>query len=195
MEVTFKRILTNEILTTFLPSFFLIGICYSTIFFKQFYFEASVTVNLTVMLVATTLFIRLEIFQPLSIVNNFLSVMDKLPPVSYIRMVDIWLITVQLVPFVLVVITTAKELYIDAGLTNHHGVARDIDKLFHDDKELKKNLKMEKLMTLMGKRLFHELYFTLIFREETCSSLLCFLCSHLLDLWRCLVFPVNNKCP
>ena len=62
MEVTFKRILTNEILTTFLPSFFLIGICYSTIFFKQFYFEASVTVNLTVMLVATTLFIRSEIF-------------------------------------------------------------------------------------------------------------------------------------
>ena len=58
MEVTFKRILTNELLTTFLPSFFLIGICYATTFFKQFYFEAAVTVNLTVMLVATTLFIR-----------------------------------------------------------------------------------------------------------------------------------------
>ena len=58
MEVKFKRILTNELLTTFLPSFFLLGICYSTTFFKTFYFEASVTVNLTVMLVATTLFIR-----------------------------------------------------------------------------------------------------------------------------------------
>ena len=58
MEVTFKRILTNEILTTYLPSFFLIGICYGTVFFKSFYFEAVVTVNLTVMLVATTLFIR-----------------------------------------------------------------------------------------------------------------------------------------
>ena len=58
MELKFKRILTNELLTTFLPSFFLLGICYSTTFFKPFYFEASVTVNLTVMLVATTLFIR-----------------------------------------------------------------------------------------------------------------------------------------
>ena len=58
MEIKFKRILTNELLTTYLPSFFLIGICYSTTFFKEFYFEASVTVNLTVMLVATTLFIR-----------------------------------------------------------------------------------------------------------------------------------------
>ena len=58
MEVTFKRILTNEILTTYLPSFFLIGIVYCTAFFDQIYFEACVTVNLTVMLVATTLFIR-----------------------------------------------------------------------------------------------------------------------------------------
>ena len=58
MEVTFQRILTNELLTTYLPSFFLLGICYATTFFKQYYFEAAVTVNLTVMLVATTLFIR-----------------------------------------------------------------------------------------------------------------------------------------
>ena len=58
MEVTLRRILANELLTTYLPSFFLIGICYSTTFYKQFYFEAAVTVNLTVMLVATTLFIR-----------------------------------------------------------------------------------------------------------------------------------------
>ena len=59
MEITFKRKLTNELLTTFLPSFFLIGICYATTYFKPFYFEAAVTVNLTVMLVSTTLFVRL----------------------------------------------------------------------------------------------------------------------------------------
>ena len=61
MEVTLRRILANELLTTYLPSFFLIGICYATTFFKSFYFEAAVTVNLTVMLVATTLFIRFHI--------------------------------------------------------------------------------------------------------------------------------------
>ena len=58
MEIKFRRKLTNELLTTYLPSFFLIGICYSTTYFKSFYFEAAVTVNLTVMLVSTTLFVR-----------------------------------------------------------------------------------------------------------------------------------------
>ena len=70
MEVTFKRVLANELLTTFLPSFFLLGICYATTFFKGFYFEAAVTVNLTVMLVATTLFIRSSL---LSDVKKFLA--------------------------------------------------------------------------------------------------------------------------
>ena len=58
MEITFKRRLTNEIMTTFIPSAFLILISYSTLYFKQFYFEAVVTINLTTLLVATNLFIR-----------------------------------------------------------------------------------------------------------------------------------------
>ena len=58
MEVTFRRRINNELLTTYLPSFFLLGICYATTHFRSFYFEAVVTVNLTVMLVATTLFVR-----------------------------------------------------------------------------------------------------------------------------------------
>ena len=66
MEVKFKRRLINELLTTFLPSFLLIGICYATTQFKSYYFEAAVTVNLTVMLVATTLFIRLTFLRAIS---------------------------------------------------------------------------------------------------------------------------------
>ena len=111
MEVTFQRKLQNELMTTYLPSFLLLGITYSTVFFKNFYFEASVTgiievvvnelmnrllVNLTVMLVATTLFI---------------SVMDKLPPVSYLRLVDIWLISIQIIPFTMVILLTLIELF------------------------------------------------------------------------------------
>ena len=63
----FKRRLTNEVLTTYLPTILLLGITYCTTFFKAFYFEAALTVNLTVMLVMTTLFI---------------SVMGKLPSTS-----------------------------------------------------------------------------------------------------------------
>ena len=58
MEIVFKRRLTNELLTTYLPSFLLILMCYATTFFKPFYFEAAVTVNLSILLVTTTLFIR-----------------------------------------------------------------------------------------------------------------------------------------
>ena len=58
MEIVFKRRLTNELLTTYLPTFLLLGITYATTFFKPFFFEAALTVNLTAMLVITTLFIR-----------------------------------------------------------------------------------------------------------------------------------------
>ena len=58
MEIIFKRRLTNELLTTYLPSLLLLGITYATTYFKSFFFEAALTVNLTVMLVLTTLFIR-----------------------------------------------------------------------------------------------------------------------------------------
>ena len=58
MEIVFKRRITNELLTTYLPSILLLGISYATTFFKSFYFEAQVTVNLSVMLVTTNLFIR-----------------------------------------------------------------------------------------------------------------------------------------
>ena len=71
MEITFQRRLLNELLTTYLPSFLLLGICYATTFFKDFYFEAAVTVNLTVMLVATTLFIRFRRFCIVIGVNDF----------------------------------------------------------------------------------------------------------------------------
>ena len=58
MEVVLKRRLNNELLTTYLPTLLLLGITYATTYFKSVYFEAALTVNLTVMLVLTTLFIR-----------------------------------------------------------------------------------------------------------------------------------------
>ena len=108
MQLIFKRRLTNEMLTTYLPTLLLILIGYCTTFFKSFFFEAALTVNVTTMLVLTTIFI---------------SVMEKLPPTSYIRMVDIWLIFSILIPFLEVCIITFKEYNNgEASITlNHHG--------------------------------------------------------------------------
>ena len=62
--------------------------------------------------------------------------MDKLPPVSYIRMVDIWLITVQLLPFILVLILTATEIYVEPEHINHHGLERQKTFQVHYMKQL-----------------------------------------------------------
>ena len=85
LKIVMNRRIMNEMLTTFLPSVFILGIVYATNFFKSFFFEAQVTVNLTSLLVLTTLFI---------------SVSKSLPPTAYVKMIDIWLIFAQLIPFV-----------------------------------------------------------------------------------------------
>ena len=53
----------------------------------------------------------------------FISVMEKLPPTSYIRMVDVWLIFGILIPFLEGSILTFKEYNNDedAFNVNHHG--------------------------------------------------------------------------
>ena len=84
----------NEVLTTYLPTALLMIISHSTTFFPKERFEANLTVNLSVMLVMTTLFV---------------SVMEKLPQTSYIRLVDIWLILGQLFPFLQVIFVTFLE--------------------------------------------------------------------------------------
>ena len=84
MSISLKRKIMSEMMTTYLPSLLLMLITFATTFFKPIYFEAALTVNLTNMLVMTTIFI---------------SVMERLPTTSYLKMIDHWLIFCQLVPF------------------------------------------------------------------------------------------------
>ena len=119
MVMRMKRKITTEMMTTYLPSTLLLLITFATTFFKPYFFEAALTVNLTTMLVMTTIFI---------------SKMDGLPPTSAIKMIDIWLIMCQLVPFCEVVLLTAIEYNSDGEqegakgertkTINHHGVMR-----------------------------------------------------------------------
>ena len=65
-------------------------------FFKPAFFEAALGVNLTTMLVLTTIIINVR---------------QILPNTSYLKMFDIWLIICQLVPFIEVILVTAVEYY------------------------------------------------------------------------------------
>ena len=88
MAIKMKRKIMSEMMTTYFPSLLLLMITYATTFFKPFFFEAALSVNLTTMLVMTTIFI---------------SKMEGLPPTSTTKMIDYWLILCQLVPFAQVV--------------------------------------------------------------------------------------------
>ena len=96
VAVTMKRKITSEMMTTYFPSLLLTAITFATTFFKPFFFEAALSVNLTTMLVMTTIFI---------------SKMEGLPPTSDIKMIDIWLVLCQMVPFAEVVLLTAMEYH------------------------------------------------------------------------------------
>ena len=94
MTIRMKRKILSEMMTTYFPSLLLMMITYATTFFKPLFFEAALSVNLTTMLVMTTIFI---------------SKMESLPNTSDIKMIDSWLILCQLVPFAQVVLLTAME--------------------------------------------------------------------------------------
>ena len=96
MAIKMKRKIMSEMMTTYFPSLLLLMITYATTFFKPFFFEAALSVNLTTMLVMTTIFI---------------SKMEGLPPTSDIKMIDIWLVLCQMVPFAEVVLLTAMEYH------------------------------------------------------------------------------------
>ena len=94
IDIFLSRNLLTIILTTFVPTVLLNMISYSTNHFKAFFFEAIVTVNLTSMLVLTTLFINVS---------------NSLPPTSYIKMIDVYLIFSLLIPFVEVLLHTYMD--------------------------------------------------------------------------------------
>ena len=96
MVINLKRKIQTEMLTTYLPTLLLLAISYATIYFKPEYFEASLTVNLTIMLVMTTI---------------FTSKIQELPPTSDTKMIDFWLIFCLLVPFSFTLVQTAIECH------------------------------------------------------------------------------------
>ena len=94
MTLELKRKVTTELLTTYLPTILLLLITFTTIFFDKGLFGDAIAVNLTIMLVMTTI---------------FTSKIEELPPTSDTKMIDIWLIFCLVVPFLEVVLRTAIE--------------------------------------------------------------------------------------
>ena len=93
------------------PTVILNIVGHSSNYFKEFFFEAVISLNVTAMLVLTTMFINVS--------NN-------LPKTAYIKMIDIWLLFNLIKPFNDILVTTYMDsLKVDDEREiNHHGVAR-----------------------------------------------------------------------
>ena len=94
VKVTIVRMLMSIVLTTMLPTILLNLIGHMANYFKAFFFEAIISLNVTVMLVLTTMFINVS--------NN-------LPKTAYIKMIDFWLLFNLFKPFIDIIMQTYIE--------------------------------------------------------------------------------------
>ena len=147
MVIVFRRKITSEMMTTYFPSLLLIAITFATTFFKPFFFEAALSVNLTTMLVMTTIFI---------------SKMESLPPTSEIRMIDCWLVLCQLLPFFEVVLLTAMEYFRDTETISK-------DQMYGNKEKMSRNERYVIGLMFVGN------IFTLINSFQSCLIILIYL--------------------
>ena len=115
VEVILGRRLIGTFMTIYMPTILLNIIGHSTNYFKPFFFEAVVTVNLTVKLKCPRPLNLISIFSfnkvMLVLTTMFVGVSTSLPKTSSIKMVDYWLVFNLLIPFVEVLIHTYEVGY------------------------------------------------------------------------------------
>ena len=120
MALKLKRKVATELLTTYLPTILLLLITFVTIFFDNDLFGDVIAVNLTIMLVMTTI---------------FTSKIEELPPTSDMKMIDVWLIFCLVVPFLEVILRTAIECM---NCSCHICEPKDANKAKDEKEEMKK---------------------------------------------------------
>ena len=114
MAIKLKRKVVTELVTTYLPTILLLLITFTTIFFEKGLFADAIAVNLTIMLVMTTI---------------FTSKIEELPPTSDMKMIDIWLISCLVIPFLEVILRTTIEcLHCSCNICEGKGVKKSSSK-------------------------------------------------------------------
>ena len=96
VAVSIQRKLLSLILRTFIPTMILNIIGHMSNYYKESNFVGLMTLNVTVTLVLTTM---------------FLSISTNLPPTAYIKMIDVWMIFTMLYPFAEIVLVWTKDFF------------------------------------------------------------------------------------
>ena len=129
MAIKLKRKVVTELVTTYFPTILLLLITFTTIFFDKDLFGDAIAVNLTIMLVMTTI---------------FTSKIEELPPTSDMKMIDIWLISCLVIPFLEVILRTTIEcLSCSCDICEEKGAKTDV-------KEMERGERGEVMRVLIG---------------------------------------------
>ena len=129
MAIKLKRKVVTELVTTYFPTILLLLITFTTIFFDKDLFGDAIAVNLTIMLVMTTI---------------FTSKIEELPPTSDMKMIDIWLISCLVIPFLEVILRTTIEcLSCSCDICEEKGAKTDV-------KEMERGERVEVMRVLIG---------------------------------------------
>ena len=112
--LTLRRRYNHHLATTFIPTFCLMIVCQSTLYFNAEHFKTTSGVAVTTMLVMYTL---------------YQAVSHKLPPTSYIKMIDVWLIFGLILPFCVFFLLVLIEHLPSKGTGGHSVGDTDASKL------------------------------------------------------------------
>ena len=94
VDVILCRNISYYIVSIYIPTFCLFLISFFTLFIDSSHFEANIMVALTGMLVSYTL---------------YQGITSHVPPTSYMKMIDIWLISGLIIPFFIISILIIKD--------------------------------------------------------------------------------------
>ena len=100
IKIIFGRKILSQVLTTYLPTILLVLIIHSTNYYRDFFFEAVVTVNLTgdgnYQISYSSINFQIGM---LVLTTMFVSVAGSLPQTSNVKMIEVWLLSCLMVPF------------------------------------------------------------------------------------------------
>ena len=82
----------------------------SIVKFSEDFFDTVIQVNLTVLLVLTTLYVRVTLkIQSFTFLMTSFGISTALPQTGHIKMIDVWLLFDLIVPFTLIVLHTFMD--------------------------------------------------------------------------------------
>lgn len=96
IRISLENLSGFYVCTTYIPTFFMVAICYSTFYYNLDDFNDRIMISLTALLVLATLFTQIT---------------ETTPKTAYLKLLDIWFVSAILMNFVIIMILVVINFY------------------------------------------------------------------------------------